>query len=127
MRRKLWGVLVPEMLRSLIHRPVTEPYPSVKVAVPPGFRGKVEIESQLCIGCSKCALVCPTQCIDMVPEERQVSFRGKTIARRKKPEVRLLDCIRCGLCEEVCPPDPKAIFLTTEFSGSTETKELVSR
>ncbi len=118
MKRVRPGTLLPEILRSLLVKPATEPYPKMKIPVPEGFRGKIEVDSSVCIGCSKCEIVCPTACVDMVPDKRNVPFKGKTIARRKKPEVRLLDCIRCGLCEDACPTDPKAIFLTREFSGA---------
>jgi len=70
-----------------------------------------------------CAIVCPTLCIDMVPDAREVPFKGKTITRKKLPEVRLLDCIRCGLCEDACPTDPKAIFLTEKFSRAYTNKD----
>lgn len=116
-----------EMFHNLGAKPATILYPAEKVPVPEGFRGRIAILDEKCIGCSKCAVVCPTQCIAMVPSERPIEVKGKTIVRKKKPEVRLFACIRCGLCEEYCPTDPKAIYLTTDFAGSGTDKDLVVR
>lgn len=116
-----------EMFHNLGAKPATILYPAEKVPVPEGFRGRIAILDEKCIGCSKCAIVCPTQCITMVPGERPIEVKGKTIVRKKKPEVHLFACIRCGLCEEYCPTDPKAIYLTTDFAGSGTDKDLVVR
>lgn len=115
-----------EALRTLQVGPATVRYPFEKVAVPEGFRGHITVESERCIGCSKCAIVCATFCITMVPDEREVQTAGgKTITRKRRPEVRLYDCIRCGLCEDACPTDPKAIYLSTKFAGSSGSREEV--
>ena len=121
------GAILPEVLRSLTHKPATEPYPAVNIEIPKGFRGRIEVSDEHCIGCSKCAIVCPTECIEMVADERDVTHGGRTIKRRKKPIIHLLSCIRCGLCEDACPTDPKAIYLTEKFSGSYDRKDVVVR
>ncbi|OGS48534.1 MAG: hypothetical protein A3K68_01005 [Euryarchaeota archaeon RBG_16_68_13] len=114
-----------EMFQNLGSKPATVLYPVEKLSVPEGFRGKIAILDEKCIGCSKCTIVCPTQCITMVASEREVEVAGRKIRRKKKPEVRLLACIRCGLCEEYCPTDPKAIYLTEGFTGASTEKDLV--
>ncbi len=114
-----------EMFENLARKPATTRYPKEKVPVPPAFRGRIAILDEKCIGCSKCAVVCPTQCIRMVANEREIEVKGKKIIRKKKPEVELFMCIRCGLCEEYCPTDPKAIYLTNEFSGVGPDKTVV--
>ena len=119
------GRVVQELVRNLLSKPATIRYPAEKVPVPEGFRGRIAVRDELCIGCSICAIVCPTWCITMVPSEREVETKGRTITRKKKPEVQLYACIRCGLCEEYCPTDPKAIYLTEEFAGSGTDKEVV--
>lgn len=119
------GSVLKEMFENLGSKPATILYPKEKVPVPEAFRGKIAILDEKCIGCSKCAVVCPTQCITMVANEREVEVKGKTIVRKKKPEVELYMCIRCGLCEEYCPTDPKAIYLTNAFSGAGPDKEVV--
>ncbi len=119
------GAMLPEILRNLAHKPATEPYPFQRIVIPEGFRGRIEVCDEACIGCSKCSIVCPTECIEMVPSERDVSHAGRTLKRKRKPTVHLLSCIRCGLCEEACPTDPKAIFLTEKFSGAYMERDVV--
>jgi formate hydrogenlyase subunit 6/NADH:ubiquinone oxidoreductase subunit I len=121
------GRVVVELIRNLGRKPATVLYPKEAVPIPLGFRGRIAIRDELCIGCSKCAVVCPTECISMVASERQVHFGGKALIRKRKPEVHLFACIRCGLCEEYCPTDPKAIYLTAEPSGSGTDKDVVVR
>ncbi|OGS50806.1 MAG: hypothetical protein A3K65_08455 [Euryarchaeota archaeon RBG_16_68_12] len=119
------GAILPEILRSLGHRPATEPYPYKTIEVPAGFRGRIEVAEEKCIGCSKCAIVCPTECIEMVAGERDVTHQGRILKRKRKPVVHLLSCIRCGLCEDACPTDPKAIFLTEKFSGAYTERDVI--
>ncbi len=105
-----------EMLENLFSRPVTILYPREKVPVPETFRGKVAICDEKCIGCSKCMQVCPAQVITMDEAPREVEFRGKTMIRKKRPRVKLFQCIRCGLCERHCPTG--AIHLEHEHAGA---------
>ena len=114
-----------EMVCNLFSKPSTICYPVEKVPVPPGFRGKVEIVDENCIGCARCSRVCPASCIIMVDGPREMEVKGKKLMRKKKPEVAIYRCIRCGLCEEHCPQEPKAIRLTVEFSGSGADREVV--
>lgn len=46
-----------------------------------------------CCGCGTCAVVCPTQCIHMMPDEEGFDY----------PRVDMQRCKDCGLCEQVCP------------------------
>jgi len=126
MTRRRDGV-VRELVRNLASKPATIRYPAETVPVPEGFRGRIAVVDELCIGCTKCAIVCPTECIDMVPSEREVEVKGRRIVRKRKPEVHLFACIRCGLCEEFCPTEPKAIFLTQAFAGAGSDKEAIVR
>jgi NADH-quinone oxidoreductase subunit I len=69
------------------------------------FRGKHEIDREICTGCSSCGKICPVDAIFMQPtgEKRPA----------KLPEVNLAVCIFCGLCEDACPTKPeKAIKLS---------------
>jgi NADH-quinone oxidoreductase subunit I len=116
-----------DLLENLASRPATVRYPAEPVPVPEGFRGRIAIRDEVCVGCSVCAVVCPTECIDMVPGEREVEVKGRKIVRKKRPEVHLFACIRCGLCEEFCPTEPKAIYLTKAFAGAGTDKEAVVR
>jgi formate hydrogenlyase subunit 6/NADH:ubiquinone oxidoreductase subunit I len=111
-----------EIIGNLLSRPVTILYPRDRVPVPDTFRGRVAISDDKCIGCSKCSLVCPAQVITMIDGPRDVEFKGKTLARKKRPQVKLYKCIRCALCERHCPTG--AITLKHELSDSGTDREV---
>ena len=46
-----------------------------------------------CCGCNACVQVCPRSCISRVVDEEGFSY----------PKVDAELCIKCGLCEKVCP------------------------
>jgi len=112
-----------EMIENLLSRPVTILYPKETVPVPCSFRGRVAIDDEKCIGCSKCSLVCPAHVISMVEGPRTVEFKGKSLARKKRPQVKLFQCIRCGLCERHCPTG--AIALRPALSETGTDREVV--
>lgn len=97
--------VLSEMLHNLVSRPATTLYPVEKIPIPGAFRGRVECADERCIGCSKCSRVCPASAIAMVENSHEVEFGGKTVVRKKKPQVAPYRCIRCGLCERHCPAD----------------------
>ena len=47
-----------------------------------------DLTAELCIGCGKCASLCPAKAIDMVKD---------------KPKIHRSKCIRCFCCQELCP------------------------
>jgi len=107
--------------RKLFAKPVTVQYPEVKKTPAPGFRGRhalvrdPETGKERCIGCYRCAQVCPAQCIH-IETERDPKTRERKI---KRYDIDALRCIFCGYCVEVCPVN--AIVLTEfyEYSGYT--------
>jgi electron transport complex protein RnfB len=61
-----------------------------------------------CTGCELCIEPCPMDCIDLEPVAAPVDPRPVRILarpRNREPEAPELACIRCGLCESVCPED----------------------
>ena len=119
--------VLAEMIRCLGRGPATVRCPAEKLPVPPGFRGRVALSEERCIGCGKCVQVCPAGCITMVKDEKEVVTKGKTIRRKRRPEILVFRCIRCGLCVEACLQEPKAIAMTEAFLGSGPDRFLVVR
>ena len=50
-------------------------------------------DKQNCCGCWACVQICPKKCILMSEDKEGFLY----------PQVNVLDCINCGLCEKVCP------------------------
>lgn len=49
---------------------------------------KPTLKKRLCVGCGKCARICPAKAIEM---------------KNKKPHINREKCIRCFCCQEFCP------------------------
>jgi len=112
-----------EMFENLLSKPFTILFPKDEVPIPEGFRGKIAIVNEKCSGCTRCAKVCPAECITMVADHTEIEVKGKKIIRKKRPVVKFFKCIRCGLCEEYCPSG--AIWMKCELSESGTDKEIV--
>ena len=95
---------------------VTLPYPLAPLEAPEGFRGRVVLDVNKCIGCGGCAEVCPTRLI-----------RNSDPSQAKRVlEFDLERCVSCGRCEEVCPEG--AIKLSREFeTATTDNRQLRMR
>lgn len=82
----------------------TYKYPFAPYEVFEGFRGKPSYTYDLCIGCTACAVACPSNAINVkLNEEKQKVVWEFNCAR----------CIFCGRCDEVCPTN--AVMLSNEF------------
>lgn len=51
------------------------------------------IDKKDCVGCNGCVQCCPKQCISFIEDEQGFHY----------PQVDVMRCIECGLCEKVCP------------------------
>ena len=101
------GVMTGEVFRNLLRKPATERYPSVKPAMPRGFRGRIGFSPDKCTGCKLCERDCPSDAISMV-KVGQNTFQA---------QVDLSKCIYCGQCAESCRRG--AIDITQEFELAT--------
>ncbi|MGB9710881.1 MAG: NADH-quinone oxidoreductase subunit NuoI [Thermodesulfovibrio sp.] len=117
----LKGMLIT--FKTIFTSPVTIRYPKQKRALEPGFRGRhafvrdSETGKERCVACTKCAQVCPSQCIYI-----DYTINNDTGARvLTKYEIDALRCIFCGYCEEVCPVN--AIVLTEFFEYASYDKK----
>ena len=90
-------------------KPATAGYPFTKLQVQDNFRGQMQLDYKLCIGCGMCHRDCPGKAIEMV------EFYGK-----KRPQFRLDKCLFCYQCAESCPK--KAIKKSCIYELATTDK-----
>lgn len=90
---------------------VTLAYPFATHDPEPGFRGKITVDADLCIGCGGCANVCPPRAIEISDVDQHTRV-FEFVWRR---------CTYCARCEEVCPEG--AIKLGQEFETATNCPE----
>lgn len=107
-------------LKMMFTKPVTILYPEEKRRVYDGFRGRHAFVrdpvsgKEKCIGCMKCANICPAQCISIGKEK----IENKLVV--VKYDIEALRCIYCGYCVEICPVC--ALVLTEEYEYSATNK-----
>ncbi|MEA2070778.1 MAG: NADH-quinone oxidoreductase subunit I [Asgard group archaeon] len=93
------AVIIWEALKNAFKcKKATIDYPYEEGVKPEkGLRGAHRFEIEKCIGCSRCARVCPADAIEMVHSD---------ITRtNKRPVINLSECIFCALCADNCPKD----------------------
>jgi formate hydrogenlyase subunit 6/NADH:ubiquinone oxidoreductase subunit I len=104
--------MIKEALSSLFRKPNTKKSftkANEFVAVTQSYRGKLQLDTTLCIGCLLCIRTCPTGAI--------------STAENKKVNIQIDKCIFCGQCKENCPK--KAITFSSDFlMVATNRKEL---
>ncbi len=72
----------------------THDYPFGPYEVADEFRGKPEYAYDLCIGCTACAVACPSNAMNVQLDEHKNKLVWQFDCGR---------CIYCGRCDEVCP------------------------
>ena len=72
---------------------VTLPYPFAPRVPEDGFRGRIEVEAEKCVGCGGCAEVCPSRLIEINDASHEKRVLDFSLER----------CTYCGRCAEVCP------------------------
>jgi formate hydrogenlyase subunit 6/NADH:ubiquinone oxidoreductase subunit I len=92
-----------QLLQSLLKKPATIDYPSVKGPEVEGLRGKLNFIPEKCVGCRLCMRDCPSGAIEI----------RKVAEKVFEAEINLGSCIFCGQCVDSCAR--KALQLTGEF------------
>jgi len=108
-------------LRMLFSKPVTIQYPFERRKIYDGFRGRHALvrdpftDKDKCIGCMRCATVCPSRCIYIKREktENKMVVIDYIIDASR--------CIFCAYCVEACPVC--ALVLTEDFEYSSYTRK----
>ena len=101
----------------LLRKPVTIQYPDrtekpVVAMLPERSRGILEIDLDVCTGCTMCAKQCPIDCIHI-----EVAKDEETKQRMiKRFDIDAAKCMFCGLCVEACPVS--GLRHSREFEGS---------
>ena len=90
------------------HKPVRKKQPK-QLAV---------IDQNGCTGCEMCIVVCPVDCIELVPGPEHFDLR-------KLVEVDLDRCIGCTLCAQYCPWE--TIYMLEHGVAITKAAELTLR
>ncbi len=112
--------------KHLFRHPTTVEYPEVNVEsrLPERYRGILQVDLDICIGCHLCDTACPICCIhidDLRGEKTLVTSKttGKPSPKVRYPtrfDIDIAKCMFCGLCVEPCPTG--AIHHTRRFEGT---------
>jgi NADH-quinone oxidoreductase chain I len=108
-------------MRHVFERKRTVQYPDEAPAVGFRFRGRHIFHQDVCIGCTQCERVCHVIAIKMETHKDPTS--RKVVTDRFALDLGI--CYYCGLCEEVCPTDPKAVHLGPDFELATHDRRLL--
>ena len=99
--------IIPKLLLNLFKKTATIKFPKESIPIPDNYRGVHNFDTNKCLGCGKCAEICPNKAIEMVDVKQQDG------TMQKRPRIDINKCCFCGLCESVCPT--KAIRLTKKI------------
>jgi formate hydrogenlyase subunit 6/NADH:ubiquinone oxidoreductase subunit I len=89
--------MLGDVLESLVHRPVTRPYPFERRKPPESLRGQLQWDHTDCIGCGLCVRDCPAKAIEIITVDKE--------AKRFVMRYHLDRCLFCSQCVESCRRD----------------------
>lgn len=105
------GALLPESIKQLFSKPSTNLFPFEPFPTPPNYRGKLEADNDLCIGCNICIRDCPAEALECV----------KLGEKKFKMVIYLDRCVQCAQCVESCPK--KVYKMLPDHDLSSYTRE----
>ncbi len=107
--------LLPQIWRTLVRGPRTVRYPFAPADLPSGYRGRVRIRPEACLGCGLCVRDCPAFALELEREDRH-TFRLIYHPDR---------CAYCGQCEVSCVAG--AIYLDNGFVPGTPHRDVLTQ
>jgi len=99
--------IIPKLILNLFKKPLTVRFPKESISIPDGYRGEHSFNPDKCLGCGRCAQICPNEAIEMV------TVKQKDGTTKNRPKIDIHKCCFCRLCEDVCPT--KAIRLSKKI------------
>ncbi len=110
--------------KTFVEKPVTLEYPDVKWQLPERARAQLYNNVDDCIGCNKCANVCPVDCIHIEtmkagPDE-DLGMTSKDTPKRLHVlvfDIDMAKCCYCNLCTYPCPTE--CLVMTPNYEAST--------
>lgn len=88
------GTMFEDVLKSLVSKPATVPYPVEARSVPGRTRGRLYWQPDSCTGCGLCAKDCPANAIEVITLDKKAK---RFIVRYHSDR-----CIYCGQCVRSC-------------------------
>jgi NADH-quinone oxidoreductase chain I len=108
--------------KYMIQPVVTLQYPHQTVAMPPRFRGHIDLVvdeegNNKCIVCGMCQRNCPSNCISLTGEKPEGGKKKELTGYR----LDFTTCSLCGICVESCPTD--ALLFSKAYNLAGYSKE----
>lgn len=114
--------------KAMFRPAITLQYPNEKWELPVNARGILFNNVDDCIGCYKCARICPVQCIyiDTVKasadEDLGKASMGNPIRQHLiRFDIDMFKCCFCDLCTTVCPTE--CLYMTDEYENSVFSRD----
>jgi len=114
--------------KALFRPAITQQYPLEKWDLPLNARSILFNNVDDCIGCFKCARICPVQCIYIdtvkaLPEEDlgKASMGNPIRQHLIRFDIDMFKCCYCDLCTTVCPTE--CLYMTDEYENAVFSRE----
>ncbi len=90
-----WGVMLADVLQSLLRKPATERYPRERRPPPGLLRGALRFDPRQCTGCNLCVKDCPAEALEVITLDKT--------AKRYGVRYHVDRCTFCAQCVQSCP------------------------
>ncbi len=122
------AVGMAETWKAMFRPPITLQYPNERWQLPVNARGILFNNVDDCIGCFKCARICPVQCIYIdtvkaLPDEDlgKASMGNPIRQHLVRFDIDMFKCCYCDFCTTVCPTE--CLYMTEEYENGVFSRE----